>query len=254
MLTPPLTVVARTCFASGFASGLLLFAGCAGLVPEVTTPAADPSAGATTVLPRSVLGTDEVTRRTQQLLAASGATRLEGLKPMRHNMSMEGMDHGGMKGTTSMPGADHSTMPNMQRQPRTGAPAGKHPHEGMKGMEHPGMDGMDHSKMPEMQKQPRSGAPAEKQQPKGMEGRDHSGMHGMDHSKMPGTKKPPRPGAPEKPQPKAMEGVDHSKMHGPEHGSEAPKRAQPEQSTGTSTDHGAHSNHGGKHAPPASRP
>ena len=141
MLIPHFAAATRVCIASC----LLLLAGCAGLVPEVPTPAADPSASVATAPPRSVLETDDVTRKTQRLLAASGATRLEGLKPMKHDMSMDGMDHGGMKEMTSLPGADHSKMPSIQRQPRTGAPAGEQHHKGMEGMDHSGMHGTERS-------------------------------------------------------------------------------------------------------------
>lgn len=142
MLTLHFAAAARVCLTPGL---LLLFASCAGLVPEVPTPAADPSAGVTRALPRSVLETDDVTRKTQQLLTASGASRLEGLKPVQHGMPMGGMDHQGMAGMTSMPGADHSKMPGMQRQPPTGASAGEQHHGGMKEMDHSRMPGAEHS-------------------------------------------------------------------------------------------------------------
>lgn len=139
--------------------GLLLFAGCAGLVPQVSARAADPAAGATTSPPPSVLGVDDVTQKTQELLVASGATRLEGLKPVKHEMSMSGMGHEGMQGMTSMPGADHMKMPGMQREPRTGERAGE--------QQHKGKEGMDHSKMPEMNHEGATHAPTQPMQSPG---------------------------------------------------------------------------------------
>lgn len=171
MLTPYFAAAARVCLAPGL---LLLFASCAGLVPEVPTPAADPSAGATTALPRSVLGTDDATRKTQQLLAASGATRLEGLKPVKHEMPMGGMNHQGMAEMTSMPEADHSKMPGMQRQPRTSASAGEQHHGGMEGMDHSRMPSAEHNGEAHHRSQPKQsvGTPAGH----GSHG-DHGGKH-----------------------------------------------------------------------------
>ena len=135
MLIPHFAAAARVCIASGL---LLLLAGCAGLVPEVPTPAADPSASVATAPPRSVLETDDVTRKTQRLLAASGATRLEGLKPMKHDMPMDGMDHKGMEGMdhSGMHGTERSGEAPRRAQPkqRTGTSAdhGAHSHHGGK--------------------------------------------------------------------------------------------------------------------------
>ena len=136
----------------------IIFAGCAapgGM--HVGTPAANPETPAPgSARPRAVLGMDDATRKTNELLAAAGATKLEGLKPMQHDMGgMQGMDHSKMGGMKSggMEGMDHSKMP------------------GMKGGE---MEGMDHSKMPAMQ-----GTPKGQQKPPGMENMDHSKMPGM---------------------------------------------------------------------------
>lgn len=120
----------------GCSFALIIFAGCAvpgG--PHVETPAANPETSAPgSARPRAVLGMDDATRKTDQLLTAAGATKLEGLKPMQHDMG--GMKMDGMKGG-GMEGMDHSKMPAMQ-----GAP---------KGQQKPGgMEGMDHSKMPGM--------------------------------------------------------------------------------------------------------
>ena len=140
----------------------LAFAGCAA-GPRVDTPAADPAAPAApgAPMPRT-LGTDATTRKTDEMLAAVGADKLEGLKPMM----MDGMDHSkmpGMKVSGDMQGMDHSKMPGM----KSGG----------------GMEGMDHSKMPGMKGQPA----VDQTKPQ-----DAANMPGMDHSKMPGMK----PGAP----------------------------------------------------------
>ncbi|MEO7318708.1 MAG: hypothetical protein ABIZ56_06945 [Chthoniobacteraceae bacterium] len=143
----------------------LALAGCIA-TPRVETPAADASApaGAVAPMPRT-LGADDSTRKTTELLAAAGANKLDGLKPMDHSKmsggGMEGMDHSkmpGMKGGGDMQGMDHSKMP---------------------GMKSSGMKGMDHSKMPGMKDQPR----ADQTKLGSMEK-----MPGMDHSKMPGMK------------------------------------------------------------------
>ena len=111
----------------------LAFAGCAA-GPRFDTPAADPAAPAAIVppMPRT-LAADDSTRKTAELLAAVGADKLDGLKPMKMD-GMEGMDHSkmpGMKGQqaadqtkpqrTEMPGMDHSKMPGM----KPGAPPAK---------------------------------------------------------------------------------------------------------------------------------
>ena len=138
-----------------------LLGGC--VAPRATLdPVTDPSApeGASAPMPRT-LGVDSTTRRTNEMLAAVGADKLEGLKPMKMDDmgGMQGMDHGKMSG--GMEGMDHSKMPGM----KSGA----------------AMEGMDHSKMPGM----KAGAetPAT---PKGQ--LKPGGMEGMDHSKMPGMK------------------------------------------------------------------
>ena len=143
----------------------LAFAGCA-VGPRLDTPAADPDASAAigAPMPRT-LAEDDTTRKTTELLAAVGADKLNGLKPMKMD-GMEGMDHSkmsGMKGSGDMQGMDHSKMPGM----KSGG----------------GMEGMDHSKMPGMKAQPA----ADQTKPQ-----DAANMPGMDHSKMPGMK----PGAP----------------------------------------------------------
>jgi hypothetical protein len=113
-------------------------------LPYVSTPAADlvVSAGAPEAMPR-LAEVDSPTRKTNDLLAAVGADKLEGLKPM----DMEGMDHSkSHQGHEAMDhpktgpahaGTDHSKM--------HGAPTSqdKHKPEETKGMD-------DHSKMPGM--------------------------------------------------------------------------------------------------------
>lgn len=176
---------ARAFLGSGLGLSLLLFAGCAGLIPQVPTPAADPAAdpaaGAATAPPRSVLGMDEPTRKTQQLLAATGATRLEGLKPMKHDMPMDGMDHGGREGMKNMPGMDHSKMPGMEKPPSVSTPAGK-PQPGS-------MPGMEHSKMPELKEGSDGQGTAQPQQSAG-ESADH-GVHGDQPTAPPTSVAPP---------------------------------------------------------------
>ena len=173
----------------GCSFAAIIFAGCAvsgGL--HVETPAANPEIPAPgSARPRAVLGMDDATRKTDQLLAAAGATKLEGLKPMQHDMG--GMKMDGMKGG-GMEGMDHSKMPGMKSGD--------------------GMEGMEHSKMPAMQ-----GAPKGQQKPGGMEG--------MDHSKMPGMGAAPAG----QQKPGGMEGMDHSKMPGMKGGSAAAPDAPP---------------------------
>lgn len=127
----------------------LTLAGCIA-APRMETPAADASApaGAVAPMPRT-LGADDATRKTTELLAAVGANKLDGLKPMDHSK----MGGGGMEGM------DHSKMPGM----KSGG----------------GMEGMDHSKMPGMKGE----SAADQTKPQ-----DAANMPGMDHSKMPGMK------------------------------------------------------------------
>ena len=129
----------------------LAFAGCA-VGPRLDTPAADPDAPAATRAPMPrTLGADATTRKTTELLAAVGADKLDGLKPMKMD-GMEGMDHSkmpGMKAGGAMEGMDHSKMPGMQGKP--GA-------EKVKPGSMENMPGMDHSKMPGM----KPGAPPAK--------------------------------------------------------------------------------------------
>ncbi len=112
--------------ACAFSLLALAFAGCAG-GPRLDTPAADPSAPAASGAPMPrTLGADATTRKTTELLAAVGADKLDGLKPMKMD-GMEGMDHSKMPGMQGKPGAD-------QTKPQGSG----------------NMPGMDHSKMPGM--------------------------------------------------------------------------------------------------------
>lgn len=78
--------------------------------PRLDTPAADPDAPAATGAPMPrTLGADETTRKTTEQLAAVGADRLDGLKPMDHSKmghgEMEGMDHSKMPGMSGTKGS-----------------------------------------------------------------------------------------------------------------------------------------------------
>jgi hypothetical protein len=65
-----------------------VFTGCVLRAPDVSTPASNPNAASAGVNPMPrVLGMDETTRKTNQLLASAGADKLEGLKPMDHSMN-----------------------------------------------------------------------------------------------------------------------------------------------------------------------
>ena len=136
--------------------GLVCALGVAGLLggcvaPRATLdPVTDPSApeGASAPMPRT-LGVDSTTRRTNEMLAAVGADKLEGLKPMKMDGmgGMQGMDH------SKMDGGGMEGMPGMKAGAETAAPP--------KGQQKPGeMEGMDHSKMPGMKGGPATpGAP-----------------------------------------------------------------------------------------------